>query len=201
MEKMTQKDEHVQWMLAFQAGDLQAFDKLVQAYRRSVMAIAYRFLQNKEDAEDAAQETFVKMYKAKMRYKPGNKFSSWLFTILNHVCLNMIRYRKRHATTSMDKSLNEAGDSLSNHLPDQKAVLASDRVEQDEANQMVRKVIGELSADERMALILDHWEDKSMAEIAEIVNKSVPAVKSLLFRAKAKCRIKLKGYLDWEKAW
>lgn len=188
-------DEHINTMLRFQNGDEVAFDTLVEAYKRQVMAVAFRFLQNAADAEEATQETFIKVYKARKKYKPGHKFSSWLFTIVNHTCLNMLRYRKRHGTTSLDQELNADGFTLEDQLSDPNAQPADAGIEIDEAQQTVRKAVSELGEEERIAVILDHWEHQSLKEISDVLKKSVPAVKSILFRARAKLRIKLQAYL------
>ncbi len=112
------EDEHINTMLRFQAGEDAAFDVLVEAYKRQVMAVAFRFLQNAADAEEATQETFVKVFKARKKYNPGHKFSSWIFTIVNHTCLNMLRYRKRHPVTSLDQERNTEGFTLEDQLSD-----------------------------------------------------------------------------------
>lgn len=196
MSNQVKEDVEIKTMLLFQAGDESAFDRLVSQYKHPVKAVAYRFLQQEQDAEDAAQETFIRIYQVRKCYQPGRRFSSWLYTILNRVCLKKIRQHKRHRTISSDQPLGKQGEGVTWYLAGKQTLSATEQVLSDEKQMMVKKVVAELKPDERMAMILDQWEGMGLADIAEILQKNVLTIKSLLFRARAKCRIKLQAYIN-----
>jgi RNA polymerase sigma-70 factor (ECF subfamily) len=199
MDKKVLIDEHVQLMLRFQAGDESAFETLVEFYKSRVVGVAYRFLQNPEEARDAAQEAFLKMYCARQKYEPGTSvFASWLYTIVNRVCLNILRHRRRHPVQRLEPEFGTEGGKSGQQLEDSRAEDAMLTLMQAETQAAVRKVVAGLPETERMAVILDQWEEMSLAEIGLVLDKSVSAVKSILFRARAKLKIKLAGYLDQE---
>ncbi len=187
-------DDDAAGMVRWQAGDEQAFAGLVEKYQRRVMAVAYRMLLNRAEAEDVAQETFLRLYRTKDRYRPTAKFSSFLFTIVHHLCLNVLRNR-RHALSSLDEDLNAGEDARAPQWRDPRAVPATQVLEAQERSELVMQAIGRLSPEERMAVVLDHWEDLPFTAIAAVLHKSVPAVKSLLFRARAKLRDQLSAYI------
>lgn len=229
MTGLSVQDEDQSWVERWQAGDEAALTALVEKYRERVRAVAYRFLQNQAEAEDIAQETFIRLVRARERYtpwpklrtkskqgeagleaggatsgspaasrggarRPKAKFSSFLFTITHNLCLNALRHRKRHPTQSMDATVSAAEDAPARQWADPSAVSAAQVLEDEEQVVMVRQAVDRLPPDERMAMILDHWEDQPLEEIAAVLRKSVPAVKSLLFRARAKLRISLAAY-------
>ncbi len=194
MKDQIARDEDVTLIRRWQAGEEAALTALVDKYRERVRAVAYRFLQNQTEAEDIAQETFIRLVQARDRYAPRAKFSSYLFTIANHLCLNALRHRKRHPTQSMDAPVSEEADAPARQWADASAKSAVQVLEEEERLVMVRQAVDSLPPDERMALILDHWEEQPLEQIAEVLRKSVPAVKSILFRARAKLRISLAAY-------
>lgn len=183
-------------MQKFQAGDEAAFEQLVEAYKRRVLAVAYRFLQNQQEAEDVTQEAFFRMFRARDKYRAEGKFSSWLFTIVNRLCLNLLRSRKRHPQESLRLEESEYADQAPRQWEDKSAPQAAEMLETEETREMVRRAVQGLSPDERMAIILDHWESMSLEMISQVLNKSVGAVKSILFRARAKLRVKMAAYLS-----
>ncbi len=183
-------------MQKFQAGDEAAFEQLVEAYKRRVLAVAYRFLQNQQEAEDVTQEAFFRMFRSRDKYRAEGKFSSWLFTIVNRLCLNLLRSRKRHPQESLRLEESEYADQAPRQWEDKSAPQAAEMLETEETREMVRRAVQGLSPDERMAIILDHWESMSLEMISQVLNKSVGAVKSILFRARAKLRVKMAAYLS-----
>ncbi|MEW6516628.1 MAG: sigma-70 family RNA polymerase sigma factor [candidate division FCPU426 bacterium] len=190
------RDEDIDWVERWQAGDETALTALVNKYRERVRAVAYRFLQNRTEAEDIAQETFIRLVQARDRYRPSAKFSSYLFTIANRLCLNALRHRKRHPAQSLEAPVSADPEAPARQWADPAAVPAAQVLEEEEQSLMVRRAVDRLPPDERMALILDHWEDQPLERIAEVLRKSIPAVKSLLFRARAKLRISLAAYVQ-----
>lgn len=188
-------DDDAALMLRWQAGEEPVFELLVEKYQKRVMAVAYRFLLDRAEAEDAAQEAFIRLYQAKNRYTPKAKFTSFLFTIVNRLCLNILRRRRRHPVSSLDAGRRDGEESALCQWPDPNAVTAVQVLETRERRDLVLQAVGGLSPDERMAVVLDHWENMSFEAIAEVLHKSVPAVKSILFRARAKLRGKLDAYI------
>jgi RNA polymerase sigma-70 factor (ECF subfamily) len=175
-------------------GDEEAFKRLVDKYQKRVIAVAYRFLLNAMEAEDVAQEAFFKLHQARNRYQHQSKFSAFLFTLVNRLCLNALRHRRRHPTQSLHDDRKETDESAPLQWQDPKAATAVQILEARERQVLVLRAVENLTADERMAVILDHWESQSLEAIAQVLHKSVPAVKSILFRARTKLRERLKTY-------
>jgi RNA polymerase sigma-70 factor (ECF subfamily) len=171
--------EHEQrWVEAARAGDRQAFSRLVESYSRPVYNLTYRMLGNAEEAEDAAQETFLRAYSRLDQYDTNHKFSTWLFSIANHHCID--RLRKRRAThVSIDD--NPVLENLEDDTPQPESSLL-DREQVAE----VQRLLALLDPDYRTPLVLHYWENLSYEEIAATLDLSIPAVKSRLFRARQK---------------
>ena len=164
------------WVEAARRGDKQAFSQLVQAYQRPVFNLTYRMLGNSEEAEDAAQETFLRAYARLGQYDPQMKFSTWVFSIANHHCID--RLRKRRAThISIDD--NPVLENLQEDTP-QPEHQALDREQSIE----LQGLINLLEPEYRTPLVLRYWEEMSYEEIAEAMGVTVAAVKSRLFRAR-----------------
>jgi RNA polymerase sigma-70 factor, ECF subfamily len=169
-------DQEQGWVEAARHGDKQSFSRLVQAYQRPVYNLTYRMLGNAEEAEDAAQETFLRAYARLSQYDPGMKFSTWVFSIANHHCIDRLRKRR---TTQISIDDNPVLENMEGETP-QPEHLALDK----EQSVEMQRLIGMLDPDYRTPLILRYWEDMSYEEIAEAMNMTVAAVKSRLFRAR-----------------
>ena len=166
------------WVEAARAGDRQAFNRLVESYSRPIYNLTYRMLGNAEEAEDAAQETFLRAYARLGQYDTNHKFSTWLFSIANHHCID--RLRKRRATyVSIDD--NPVLENLADDTPQPESSLL-DR----ERSAEVQRLLALLDPDYRTPLVLHYWENLSYEEIAATLDLSIPAVKSRLFRARQK---------------
>jgi RNA polymerase sigma-70 factor (ECF subfamily) len=164
------------WVEAARRGDKQAFSQLVQAYQRPVFNLTYRMLGNSEEAEDAAQETFLRAYARLGQYDPQMKFSTWVFSIANHHCID--RLRKRRAThISIDD--NPVLENLQEDTPqpEHQALRQEQSVE-------LQGLINLLEPEYRTPLVLRYWEEMSYEEIAAAMGVTVAAVKSRLFRAR-----------------
>jgi RNA polymerase sigma-70 factor, ECF subfamily len=164
------------WVQAARAGDRQAFSQLVESYSRPVYNLTYRMLGNPQEAEDAAQETFLRAYSRLGQYDSGHKFSTWLFSIANHYCIDRLR-KRRTVQISIDD--NPVLENLEDEdpLPETSALTREQSAE-------VQRLLAQLDPDYRTPLVLRYWEDLSYEEIAETMNVTVPAVKSRLFRAR-----------------
>ena len=165
-----------QWLDAARGGDKQAFSHLVQAYQRPVFNLTYRMLGSSEEAEDAAQETFLRAYSRLGQYDPQMKFSTWVFSIANHHCID--RLRKRRATyISIDD--NPVLENLVEETP-----LPEHQALDREQGAELQTLINLLDPDYRTPLVLRYWEELSYEEIAQSMGITVAAVKSRLFRAR-----------------
>ncbi len=183
--KPSKNDPDIEVMLRFQGGDEKAFEFLVTKHQRKVLNLIYRYLGNSAQADDAAQEVFMKLYRARHKYTPKAKFSTWLYRITVNHCLNEIRARKSQpASVAPIDDLTEEGETMA---PD-------DRIRQGELRQAVKDAIDSLPENQRMAVILARYEEMSYEEIAETMKTSLEAVKSLLHRAKESLQEKLSGY-------
>lgn len=170
------REQEQVWVEQARQGDQRAFGHLVHAYQKPVFNLTYRMLGNAHEAEDAAQETFLRAYASLRQYNPDHKFSTWLFSIANHHCID--RLRKRRATlVSIDD--NPVLENMEGDAPE-----PEDRALAGEQSAEIQKLINQLEPDYRMPLILRYWEDYSYEEIAQTLELTVAAVKSRLFRAR-----------------
>ncbi|MEK7748017.1 MAG: sigma-70 family RNA polymerase sigma factor [Nitrospirota bacterium] len=173
--------DDTEWMRRFQSGDEAAFERLFEKYHRPIISFCFRFLGDKEQSEEIAQETFLQVYRFAEGYRPLAKFSTWLYTIAKNLCLN--RLRKKDPTLNCDLN-NE--DSQGNYLEETIADLAptpDHEYSQKQLSEIVQKAVGNLSASLRAPLILYRYQELSHQEIAEILGCTVTAVKLRLHRA------------------
>ena len=191
-ESQAQQDVNVELMLKFQAGDADAFNKLVDSNVNTVHAMVYRFLGDLSHAEDITQEVFMRVYKNADRYQPTAKFSTWIYRIVANLCFNVMRANKKKRTLSLN-----ANDDAQNRidLPDHKSASPDSGLEQTELQIAVKKALNELPDNQKLAIILNKYENKSYDEIATIMSLSPQAVKSLLSRARNNLKDKLEKRL------
>jgi RNA polymerase sigma-70 factor, ECF subfamily len=168
-------DPDVALMLRVQTGDEAAFEALVHKHTRAVLNLVYRYLGDASRAEDVAQDVFVKVYRARMKYEPKAKFSTWLYRIAVNHCLNEIRARKSQPAVAAP--VNDLLEHPSAEDPDA-------RLRQGELREAVKAAIDALPDNQRMAVLLSRYEDMTYDQIAETMGLSLEAVKSVLFRAK-----------------
>lgn len=171
-------DDEQYWLDQARAGDLKAFGQLVEAYQRPVFNLTCRMLGNYEEAEDAAQETFLRAFSKLKQYNPSHKFSTWLFSIANHHCIDRLRRRK---VTLVPVDEGPIAHTLqSGPIGPAEAALAREQSEE------MQRILNQLDPDYRTPMILRYWYDYSYQEIAETMGISLGAVKSRLFRARQK---------------
>ena len=176
-------DPDSELMIQFAAGDRNAFDKLVQKHRKRVINIAHRFFSSHiDDAEDVAQDVFIKVYNSANKYKSTALFSTWLHRITVNTCLNELRKRKVRKLFQINKKL-ENDDGAIVHPPGHDDSL--------EMAKKVKEAISQLPPKQKMAIILRRYEELSHDEIGKAISLSVPAVKSLIFRGMDNLRKKL----------
>lgn len=173
-------------VLRARAGDDNAFAVLVETYQTPIYNLCYRMLGDAGEAEDAAQETFLRAYNQMARYDPARSFKTWLFAIANHHCID--RLRKRRLTwLSIDDDL-PPHPALNEQTPGPEE--ASVRREQTE---MLQKLLAKLSPDDRAVVVMRYWYDFSYEEMAEATTTTVSAVKSRLHRARGSLGAMLAG--------
>jgi RNA polymerase sigma-70 factor (ECF subfamily) len=158
-------------------GDQQAFTELVSRYQRSVFNLTYRMLGEAREAEDAAQEAFLRAYKHLERYDLNRSFKTWLLSIASNYCID--RLRKRRLTwLSFDEPLPPHPALTSDEVAPEKAVLLDERA------QAVQEMLDSLPPDYRAAVVLRYWHDMPYAQIADALDTTESAIKSRLFRAR-----------------
>ncbi|ODT98353.1 MAG: RNA polymerase subunit sigma-70 [Planctomycetes bacterium SCN 63-9] len=176
-----------------------AFEALVERYQNRLMGILFHLLGNKEEAEDLTQEVFLRIFKARRGYRPTAKFSTWLFTIANNLAFNQKRSRKRAAAVPLaggeDNSASTAIPAGSGTTLYARDITPSAQMRQVELSDVVRNALDVLGEDQKMAVLLNKFEEMSYTEIAEIMGRSESAVKSLLARARNQLRDRLIPYL------
>ncbi len=155
-----------------------AFEELVQKYRHSVLNTIYRYIGDPVEAEDIAQEVFVKVWQHAKSFKGKSEFSTWLYRIVVNHCLNY-RAKKKQNHTILDRPIKDENSKDDASF------------EQEERKTVVKKAVNELPERQRIALILSKFEGKSYKEIAQIIGVSLSSVESLIFRAKENLRKKL----------
>jgi len=184
--------EDVRLMSLAGAGDMAAFEQLVERHQRLVIGTVGRMLGTNSDAEDIAQQVFVRVWKNANRYEPRAKFTTWLLKITRNLVFNELRRRSRHPAVP----LQSEADEEERPLKDEHAISPDDSLLERELRDAVDAAIAQLPETQRMAVILRRYEELSYEEIAETLEQSVSAVKSLLFRARTELRENLKRYLS-----
>jgi RNA polymerase sigma-70 factor (ECF subfamily) len=193
---MTIPDPDAELMLRVKDGDREAFRQLVERHQRSVINTIYRAIGDAWEAEDLAQRVFVQVYRSAPRYRPAARFTTWLFAIVHNIIVNEHRRRARHAVQSLDALQQPADLGEPGGLPiaDPRARNPAEAAADRELRQKLRAAIQELPPPQRTAVILCRFEGLAYEEIARVLRCSVPAVKSLLHRARVNLQEKLRGY-------
>ena len=174
------------------AGDHEAFRQLVERHQHAVVGTVAKMLGNIHDAEDIAQQVFLRVWRNARRYQPDAKFTTWLYTITRNLVFNETRRRGRKKEVSAD----EREETAHHAIEDNPEYRPDHELLQNELRQAVDKAIAALPETQRMAVVLRRYEQLPYEEIATVLKLSVPAVKSLLFRARTTLRESLAAYLD-----
>jgi RNA polymerase sigma-70 factor, ECF subfamily len=196
-ERYTVQDPDVRLMLRVQADDAGAFEELMLRYQDRVVSLMAHLVGKRDLAEDLAQDIFLRIYRSRKRYVPGSKFSTWLYTIAHNVASNSRRSLSRRREVNLVSQ--ESGENTGNPL-DQAALAASGlmptrQLDKAELSTVVQMAIAALNERQRMAVLLNKFEHLSYEEIAEVMQLTPQAVKSLLSRARSNLREVLEPYL------
>ena len=169
------------------SGDQQAYAELVNRYQNYVFTLALRFTKNREDAEEVAQDIFVKAYRCLSDFRGASKFSTWLYTIVNTTCITFLR-KKRLVTHSLDnENVFEIADN-------QNSSFRADQVEQKSKTSMVNKAIALLDHNDAEIITLFYKAEQSLEEIGKILTLDPKTAKVRLHRARQKLKEKMETY-------
>jgi RNA polymerase sigma-70 factor (ECF subfamily) len=183
------EDSEKTWIQRAIQGDQVAFTRLVEAYQTPVYNLAYRLLGSPSEAEDAAQETFIRAYTRLDTYDPERKFSSWLLAIASHYCVDQLRRRRM-----LYLSMEDLPPMIELAMP--MATQPEQVVIRDQDSSAVQQLLNTLPPPYRTPVILRYWYDMSYQEIAESMGVTESTVKTRLHRARARLAEAAQGNLS-----
>ena len=183
MEADLGSSDDLELMRRFQEGDTRAYEVLVRRHLDLVVRHARRYVSDLAGAEDVAQEVFLRMFRSRDRFRDPNNFRGWLVTMTSRIALNELRTRRRkrwvaRSTLEADDPSQEWRPGSAGSEAPEEATLREERVE------AVRQAISQLPDDQRQAILLQHFEGWDLRQIGDAMDRSIPAVKSLLHRAR-----------------
>jgi RNA polymerase sigma-70 factor (ECF subfamily) len=184
--------EDVRLMRLVSRGDTSAFEELIERHKALVAGTVARMLGSNSDVEDIAQQVFIRVWKSARRYVPRAKFTTWLLKITRNLVFNELRRTKRHAHVPLQ---SEPGTE-DTPLKDEMNLAPDASLLEVELQRTIEEAILQLPDAQRLALVLRRYEQLSYEQIAEVLELSVPAVKSVLFRARSELRSRLSKYLS-----
>jgi RNA polymerase sigma-70 factor (ECF subfamily) len=188
-------------MVLIAGGDEEALRDLIEKHQGAVYGTIAKMLGDPVEAQDLAQQVFVRVYRAAGSYRATAQFKTWMFTIVRNLVFNEHRRRSRATFVSLHPPENESGQSGGQSgvdLPDLANKTPGENVLQQEMLRKIDEAIIALPEQQRLAIVLRRYDEFSYEEIAEILKTSVPATKSLLFRARETLRVALQDYLEAE---
>ena len=193
---LAMRDPDIRIMLRVRDDDPAAFAELVELFNHRLITVLHHLLGNADEAEDLAQEVFLRVYRVRKKYRPRAKFSTWLFTIANNLALNTLRSRQRKPVVPLNvRDSGPLGPRPAEQLVKDRLNQPVQHMQQQELAGIVRKALDELNERQRVAVVLNKFEDMNYAEIAEVMGLNTKGVKSLLRRARENLRVALKDYI------
>jgi len=180
-------------MIRLAAGHGVALNELMERHAGKLFNYLIRCLQNEQDAADATQETFVRVYQNRAKFNANQKFSTWLYAIATNLVKDRYRHRSRHPQVSLDAENEATGENFRESVPEQKPT-PSESLQGAERAEAVRQAVTELPEELRTPLILCEYEELSHAEIGRILDCTPKAVETRIYRARNQLRDKL-GWL------
>ena len=194
---MAVRDPDVRLMLRVRdQDDPAAFAEIVERFQHRIVAVMHHLVGTKEESEDLAQEVFLRVYRTRKKYTPKAKFSTWVFTIANNLAINALRDRKRRPHIQLNASdSGPLGPRPAEQLASERDRPPAHQIQQEELAAVVRRALDELNERQRVAVVLNKFEDMGYAEIADVMGLSTMAVKSLLNRARTRLRDMLQAYI------
>jgi RNA polymerase sigma-70 factor, ECF subfamily len=194
------RDPDIRLMLRVRNDDNEAFAELVELYQHRLVTVMQHLVNSAEEAEDLAQEVFLRVYRGRKKYHPRAKFSTWLFTIANNLALNVLRTRQRKPAIPLNvRDSGPLGPRPAEQLVPDRERSPHECMQQQELAAVVREALTTLNERQRVAVVLNKFEDMNYAEIADVMGLTTKAVKSLLSRARDNLRVVLKDYIYMER--
>ena len=187
------QDPEVRLMLRVRDGDAAAFAELERIYRTRVLGWFCRRLGDRSEAEDLTQDVFLRLYRARRNYEPRARFATWVFHITQNVARNALRSRRRRPCVRLETAAPEPG-MVEMLLPD-RAESPSRPLERDELAGVVRAAVAGLAGRQRVAVELHQFKDRTYTQVAEELDMTPKAAKSLLYRARNQLREILAGFM------
>jgi len=189
-------DPDVQLMLRVREGDADAFRELFEKHKRAIVNFAYHFIGNRQRAEEIAQDVFLQIYRAAVRYEPTAKFTTWLYRIATNACLNEVRRPEhRHPKRPLEHQQDDDRKRAEIAFPDPTAVPGDSALAGRELEAKIHEVLEDLPPNQRAALLMSRVDGLSYLEVADALDTTESAVKSLVFRATATMRKALAEFL------
>jgi RNA polymerase sigma-70 factor, ECF subfamily len=197
-ERYTAQDPDVRLMLRVRGDDAEAFEELMVRYQNRVVSLLAHITGHRDMAEDLAQDVFLRIYRARKRYIPGSKFSTWLFTITHNVASNAQRTlsRRREVNVAAKGTTETGAFSLDSAAVAASGLMPARQLDKLELRDVVNLAVASLNERQREAVLLNKFEHLSYEEIAEVMQLTPSAVKSLLTRARTNLRDVLEPYLQ-----
>jgi len=171
---MEQKDDNY-YVELVKNGQTSSFSYIVEKYRNIVFSIALKVLKNREDAEEMAQESFIKVYKSLRTFKGNAKFSTWLYRITYNTCISELRKRKMHFASTEEVQIKDEAQEMN-----------LDGIPEENRAKVIKEAMGRLPEDEYTLVLLYYFEDQSIEEISKVTGLSESNAKVKLFRARKK---------------
>jgi RNA polymerase sigma-70 factor (ECF subfamily) len=189
-------DPEVLLMLRVQAGDDDAFAELVQRYRARVFGSFVKRMGDRQEAEDLTQEVFLRLYRSRHTYQPRARFGTWLFHVSQNVARNALRSRRRRPALRLEALTSPADPGAAEALLTDRGEAPSRRMERSELAGVVRAAVSALAGRQRAAVELHQFYDRTYAEVAEELDMTPKAAKSLLYRARNELREALGSFVE-----
>jgi len=184
-------------IIAAQKGDRASFERLIYYYDKNVLAIAYSYVNNREDAKDIYQEVFIRVFRSIERFQFKSEFSTWLYRITANVCLTYRAKRKKYSYASIDEYVEDEegsgksfSETIAGNLSSDGAVMNSD------IQTNIEKGLEKLSPQQKLVFTLKHFQELKIKEIASIMNCTEGTIKNYLFMATQRMREHLKDFVD-----
>ncbi len=193
---MALRDPDIRLMLRVRDDDTVAFTELIERFQHRLVAVMHHLVGHADEAEDLAQEVFLRVYRIRKKYTPKAKFSTWLFTIANNLALNALRDRRRRQVMPLETNESgQFGPLSTGAMTSTRDQPPTHNIQQQELAEVIRLALDGLNERQRMAIVLNKFEDMNYTDIADVMGLTAKAVKSLLSRARAKLREALQGYI------
>jgi RNA polymerase sigma-70 factor (ECF subfamily) len=179
-------------MVAFQQGEETAFEQILDKYHKAIVNFIYKIVNNRAEAEELAQDVFLRIYRARHRYEPRARFSAWIYRIATNVALKAAGRKRRSPVEFSSNTRYEISrkEEVRAREPD-----AEQKLVESEMGKVVRQIIRGLPTNEKIAIILRRYEGLSYKEIADVMNCTEPAVKTYIHRGKLRLRDRIRPYL------